>query len=139
MRRDQPIRQRCWHRCASCHGCSHISCNCNNATTVDKKKKILKEKNSYNCMEKNHSMVDYISQRSCNKCNYQRTSISNKKTENVAAVTSPEENNASYPVVVLSINKWFQVQMIVGLWCWKFISSTITHWENHQLRKKKRW
>ena len=78
-------------------------------------------------MEMYHFVVDCGSQRSCNKCNHHHcTLICNKKTKYVADLSLPGEINASYSWC-RSVDKWYQVQRILRLWCCKFISSTITH------------
>ena len=93
-------------KCAYCNAGNHISSCCNKITTVDERKKILKEKKlCYNCTGKYHSATECRSKRYCNNCNQRHhTSICNKKMESVPSLTSSEESNVIYPVVVVLIN-----------------------------------
>ena len=120
-RRDQPSRkgkllQINQHRqkCAYCNANNHSS-GCNKITTIDERKKILKEnKLCYNCTGKYHSATECRNKISNNNCN-QRHHISfcNKKMENMPKFI------VIYPVV--GVDKWYQVQSIIRLCCPKFL------------------
>ena len=93
-------------RCVYCNGDSHISSSCNKVTTVDKKKKILREKKQcYSCTRKYHSAAEYRSKyHAITVINVNTHQFCNKKTESVPILVSSEEKSVTYPVVVALIN-----------------------------------
>ena len=127
-RRDQPrrkdrllqINQR-RQKYTYCNVDNHISSSCNKITTVEKRKKILKEKKlCYNCTGKYHNTTECRSKRSCNNYNQRHhTSICNKKMESVATLNSSEESNVICPVVVVLI-KGIKCRALLD-WCRKFL------------------